>query len=90
MLLYSKGILLFTDEGIKLLGIKSDSRPWTIQECYTYCNGNKDPHQNSINANKLKLKSASINKNIRSGGSDWYTDINNFREAEVSIKSKIK
>jgi hypothetical protein len=80
-----KGILLYTDEGIKLLGIKSNGKNWTIEECFTYCNLKSNLFDNIVRSNKLKIKAILFNDSIKTN-KDWFTNIDNFKTVDIFAK----
>jgi hypothetical protein len=85
MAYWAKGVLLFTDDGIRLISLNPrNSRPWTREECFKYCNPTNIHSGIENRINRLKLKSSLINSNNRKE-KDWYTDITNFKDVEIQM-----
>jgi hypothetical protein len=86
ILKYSKGVLMYTDEGLRILGIQySNRKPWTKEEAFKYCNHSEESDfQNQVRANKLKLKSVLFNTGNKED-KDWYKNTNNFKEIDITI-----
>lgn len=79
------GVLLYTDEGVKLLCRTVTGILWTPEKCFKFCNSGTD-FDNTLKANKLTLKSVLINK-LPKRRKDWYKDPNNFKKVDLSLKT---
>lgn len=79
------GVLLYTDDGVKLICRASSGIIWTPEKCFKFCNSGNE-YENIIKSNKLKLKSVIINK-LPKRRKDWYKDPDNFKKVDLCIKT---
>jgi len=79
------GVILYTDEGVMILGLDHNGQPWTMNRCYEYCNCHQLEIDNKTCADKLKFNSALVDKKFPRK-KDWYRDKRNFRNTYLSMK----
>lgn len=79
-----RGVLLYTNNGIRLLCKDENGVYWTKEKCMAYCN-TKDRFAASVRANRLVLKSILVDRMTKKGKL-WYRDKDNFKEINFELK----
>jgi len=79
------GVALYTDEGLKVLGLDSNGKPYTIDGCFYDCNSHQMEQDNRTKANTLKIRASLVDKRTRRN-KDWYKDIKNFKPIFLTVQ----
>ena len=82
-----KGVLLYTNNGVRLLCKNEFGIYWTKDKAYNYCNV-KDKFSCMIRANRLLLKSILVDRKSTTD-KYWYKDKNNFKDIIFEINENI-
>ena len=74
-----KGVILKTDDGIKLFGcLQCSNGSWYNAEgCFKYCNDNKSERRNMLQASKLSASATYLALSPKAT-KDWYKHRENF------------
>ena len=82
----SNGVILLTDEGVKLIGsIQCSNGGWFDSEgCFKYCNSCGTEFNNKHQAFKLKASATSMNVRPNMKDENWYKDRNNFIDVTIN------
>lgn len=79
-------IIIKTDKGLFGFYASSDSKAWTPEDCFKYCN---NPNMNEFNQlhqrNKLIYLSDFITEKIKSDSENWHKDIGNFNLERIGV-----
>jgi hypothetical protein len=79
-----KGVILKTDDGIKLFGCLQCSN---AERCFKYCNHNKSERRNMLQASKLSASATYLALSPKAT-KDWYKHRENFIEIEIPYKNE--
>lgn len=84
----AKGVILLTDEGVKLMGSIqcSNGAYFDAEGCFNYCNNEKTESMNKHQAFKLKASSTSLNVRQNFKTPEWYKDRNNFIDVNIDYE----
>lgn len=82
----AKGVILLTDEGVKLIGtIQCSNGNWFDAEgCFKYCNSEETEPRNKHQAFKLKASATALNVRQNFRTADWYKNKENFIDVDIN------
>ena len=83
----AKGVILKTNEGVKLMGSFqcSNGSRFDAEGCYEYCNSSTYTAINLSNARKL-MASATLLGHERLDDTLWFKDKNNFIDVDIQYE----
>lgn len=83
----AKGVILKTDEGVKLFGSTqcSNGAWWNAENCFNYCNSPKDDYFQRHQAVKLKAMATSMNV-CTNNDIEWYKNADNFVDVDINYE----
>lgn len=84
----AKGVVLLTNEGVKLMGsIQCSNGGWFDAEgCYKYCNSERTKGLNRHQAFKLAASATSLNVRPGFRPENWYEDRENFVDVNIDYE----
>lgn len=84
----AKGVILITDEGVKLMGtVQCSNGAWFDAEgCYNYCNSSDKEINNKHQAFKLSASATILSVRKGLASEDWYKHKENFKDVNIDYE----